>query len=329
MRLRLFAACFLAVTAAAVPSLATGVDPDAATPLQREQAQSRFGRGRQLFEQKKFREALVEFVGSHEIVASPNARLYSAHCRRELGELVAAYEEFGRAATEARERATGDPRYVKTAEAAERERDALAPKLGFVTITVDHAAADTKLTIAGEEIKSAAWSEAAPVLPGTTEIIATTPGRAPARTTATVSAGEKKRVTIDAGLPSPVAAAPEPAPAPPPPPEGPKQPTRTIAYVAGGVGVIGFATFAVFGLMAKSTYDGLQKECPGPCTSDHSGEIHNGETQQTVANIGLIAGAVGAVAGVTLFIASRPSKQEAPAAALQVGPSWVGVRGVF
>ncbi|HEY2515227.1 MAG TPA: tetratricopeptide repeat protein [Polyangiaceae bacterium] len=329
MRLCLFAACLLAATAASVPALASGVDPDAATPLQREQAQSRFGRGRQLFEQKKYREALGEFEGSHDIVASPNARLYIAHCRRELGELVAAYEEFGRAATEARERATGDPRYLKTAEAAERERDALAPKLGFVTITVEHATADTKLTIAGEEIKSAAWSEAAPVLPGTTEILAQTPGRPPGRTTATVSAGERKRVTVDAGLPAPVAAAPEPAPAPPPPPEGPTQPTRTIAYLSGGIGVIGFATFAVFGMMAKSTYDGLQRECSGPCTSDHSGEIHSGETQQTVANVGLVVGAVGAVAGVTLFLVSRPAKREAPAAALQVGPSWVGVRGVF
>ena len=58
---------------------------------------------------------------------------------------VAAYEEFGRAATEAKEHAAGDPRYAKTAEAAERERDALAPKLGFVTVTVQNSTPETKL----------------------------------------------------------------------------------------------------------------------------------------------------------------------------------------
>ena len=185
MRAHFLAACIIATALTApLAARASGVDPDAATPVQREQAQARFGRGRQLFLEKKFGEALVEFQGSHDIVASPNARLYIAHCRRELGELVAAYEEFGRAATEARERTPGDPRYAKTAEAAARERDAIAPRLGFLTLTVENATPETKLTIAGEEIKSAAWGETAPVLPGAPEIVAETPNRPAARAAA-------------------------------------------------------------------------------------------------------------------------------------------------
>ena len=188
MRPLLLAAC-VSATLLFTPALAraSGVDPDAATPVQREQAQARFARGRQLFVEKKYREALAEFEGSRDIVASPNARLYIAHCQRELGNLVAAYEEFGRAATEAREHAAGDPRYAKTAESGEKERDAIAPRLAFLTVTVQNATPETKLTIAGEEIKSAAWREAAPVLPGTTELVAVTPGRRAARASVTVA----------------------------------------------------------------------------------------------------------------------------------------------
>src|SRR5438477_993560 len=190
---RFLAACVLAsALLGPLGARAAGVDPDHATAVQREQAQARFNRGRQLFAAKKYREALAEFEGSHDIVASPNARLFVAHCRRELGELVVAYEEFGRAATEANEHAVGDPRYAKTAEAAQRERDALAPKLGFLTLTLQKVTPESKLTIAGEEIQRAAWSEAAPVLPGDTEVVLATPGRPPARVHVTLAAGEKK-----------------------------------------------------------------------------------------------------------------------------------------
>ena len=330
MRAHFLAACvFASVLALPLAAYASGVDPDAATPVQREQAQARFGRGRQLFVDKKFKEALAEFEGSHDIVASPNARLYIAHCRRELGDLVAAYEEFGRAATEAKEHAAGDPRYAKTAEAAERERDALAPKLGFVTVTVQNSTPETKLTIAGEEIKSAAWSEAAPVLPGTSDIVAETPGRPAVHASVTLAAGEKKQANIDVG-PAPPPPEPVQAAAPRHEETNPRQGLRTVSFVAGGVGVVGLATFAVFGALATLTYNNLENECHGPCTTDHSDQVSSGKTQQTVADIALGVGIVGAAAAVTLFVLSRPPpKSDAPSATVSMGPAWLGVRGTF
>jgi len=332
MRRGFFAAGFLAIALLQpVAARASGVDPDAATPVQREQAQARFARARQLFVEKKFAQALTEFEGSHDIVASPNARLYIAHCHRELGQLVAAYEEFGRAATEAREHAAGDPRYTKTAESAEKERDAIAPKLGFVTVHVANATPETKLTIAGEEIKTAAWGEAAPVLPGAPALVAETPGLPAARVSVTVAAGEKKQVEIDAGVaPTPVAEVPIPSSRPAE--ANPRQALRTASFVAGGAGLAGLATFGVFGLMAKSTYDKLASECHGACTTDRGDEVNAGKMQQTVANVALVVGAVGVAAGVTLFVLGRPpGAQDAssPSAALSVAPGWLGVRGTF
>src|SRR4029077_1716658 len=106
-------------------------------------------------------------------------------------------------------------------------------------------------------------------------LIAQTPGRPAAHGSVTGAAGERKHVAIDAGKAPPPAGGIEPPP--PPPPEGnPRQGLRTASYVADGVGVAGLATFAVFGVMARSTYNSLQSECPGPCTVDHGDQVSSG-----------------------------------------------------
>jgi hypothetical protein len=316
---------------------AAGVDPSTATPVQREQAQQRFNRGRELFVRKQYAQALREFEGSHEIVASPNARLFVARCHRELGQLVAAYVELGRVAAEAHEFEHEDPRYAKTAESANTERDEIAPKLGFVLVTVEHATDATTLSVGGDEIKRAGWGEPAPVLPGTTEIVVQTPGHAPVKATLSLAAAERKPVTLDAALgelPPPVVAAPAPPPAADVDEEdaASRRRLRTFAIVAGGVGAAGLVTFAVAGSLSNGAYSDLQKQCHGPCPSSQSSLVSKGKTEQTIANVGLIVGAVGAVAGVTLFVVSLPKSHAAAApkdSAIVVGPTWIGMRGAF
>ena len=68
----------------------------------------------------------------------------------------------------------------------------------------------------------------------------------------------------------------------------------------------------------------------GPCSTSHADDISSGKTQQTLANVGLIVGAVGVAAGATLIVVGAKSKR-APAAAtgLVVGPGYLGVNGTF
>jgi hypothetical protein len=326
---------FVALSSAAAPSFAAGgVSPAAATPVQREQAQRLFLRGKELFGQRKFEPALAEFNASLDVVTSPNTRLYVGRCLRELNRIVPAYVDFERTEVEARE----DPRYAKTAEAAHDERTALEPKLGFLQIDVEHAAPATTLKVAGDEVPRGGWNEAVPVLPGSADVVVETPGHAPVTRTMTLSAGEKKQLTLDASADTPavpVVDASQPArAAEPPSSNGPsKQTLRTAAYIAGGVGVLGLLTFAYFGLQANATYSDLQKACPnGPCPPGHENQIDSGKRQQTVANVGLVVGVLGAGAGVTLFVLSRDKAQPAPggtSAGVAVGPSWIGVKGAF
>ncbi len=319
----------LAISSAA---LAAGVEPSQATPVQREQAQSRFLRGKKLFDAKNYAGAAEEFRASHDILASPNSLLVLARSLRQEGDLVAAYVEFDKARIEAKELARDDSRYDKAGESASQERDALASKLGFVIVDVQHPAPDTTLKIGNDTIQRAGWGEPAPILPGTTVIEVETPGHPKATTSVTVSAGQTEHARLDAQAESPPEARKT---APAPPPDDHRSTMRTAAYVAGGVGAAGLVTFVVAGILSNHTYGDLQKNCgsSGPCSSSSfNDEISRGKTQQTIANIGLVAFVLGAGAGVTLFVLSQPPK-DAPATAakarVQLEPAGVSLRGAF
>jgi hypothetical protein len=315
--------------ASAAPALADGVLPSEASPVQREQAQSRFQRGKELMGKRLYDEAFVEFQASHDIVASPNARLEAARCLLANGKLIEAYAELGRTTVEAKELIAQDKRYQLTYDSATSERADLQPKLGFVSLTIDNPSDGTRVTVRGEEIRRAAWTEPAPVLSGTTAIVVATPGHADVTRSVTLTAGQTTALTIDAQsgeTEAPAIATPvEPPPAPKP---SSGAPLRTWAYVAGGVGVAGIATFALFGTMAHSDYNDLQTACgAGPCPSSKADEIASGKSKQTIANVGLAVGIVGVAAGSTLFVLSLKKSTTSPSAALMVGPTWLGVGG--
>jgi hypothetical protein len=324
-------AASIAVAFVAAPALADGVLPAAATPIQREQAQARFARGKELMAKKQYDQALGEFRASHDIVSSPNTRLEIARCLRAMGRPVAAYAELGRTAVEAKELVSQDNRYQRAYDSATTERAEMEPQLGFVSLTIQNPADETTVTVGGEEIRRAARARPTPVVAGATDVVVSTPGHAPVKRTVTLAAGQRQALSIDAQSGEPVGGAPPPAaPEQAPAPEPSASPLRTWAFVAGGVGVAGIATFAVAGLMAKSTYDDLNGACHGgPCTPDKSGEISSGKTQQTVANVGLVIGIAGLGVGATLYVLSRPKSSSAPSAAVVVGPAWAGVQGRF
>jgi hypothetical protein len=153
-----------------------------------------------------------------------------------------------------------------------------------------------------------------------------------------VAAGERRDVAVNASGPL---AEPPPGPATPPP-SRPLNPLRIGAYVAGGVGVVGFILLAAEGAASNSTYNSLNQACGGKqgCPNPTGGRdnannlISTGKSQQAVANAGLGIGIVGIAAGATLFVLSLRRKPPAdaappPTAELVVGPSWLGARGSF
>jgi len=338
MHARLRSRFLAVVVAAAVASTslvahAVGVEPGKATSIQIEQARTRFLKGKMLFAQKKYDDALVEFRASLEIVDSPNTSLYVARTLREKGSLVEAYVELGRTEVAANELSVEDPRYKKAGEAATAERNELAKKLGFVTVSVKNAGPDSKLYVAGEELKRAGWDTPAPVVPGTTEITLETPGHATVKKTVTLEAGGKTTLEIDANEGPSTETTPPPTTTatvatPTTTSSGPN--LRTWAYVAGAVGVVGLATFTIAGLKANSTYDDLKNACgSGPCPSSRSDDVSSGKRWQTIANVGLVVGVLGVATGVTLFVVGKPKTEGAATAQVGITPTGVLVSGAF
>jgi hypothetical protein len=311
---------------------AAGVEPAKATPVQREQAQSRFLKGRELYNQKKYDAALAELTASLDIVASPNTRLYVGRCLREMGRTVAAYAELGRTAVEAKELLRDDTRYEKAAQAANDERAQLAPKLGFLDVRVLHAAPETTLKVANDDVRRGGWEEPVPVMPGTAEIVAQTPGHAPVKQEFQVSAGEHKSVVIDAAADG-TAVAGGATSSGGTESSGDKPTLRPFVYATAGLAAAGLVTFFVAGAMANGTYSDLEKACgSGPCPPGHESDVSAGRTQQTIANVGLAIFAVSGAASVTLFFVGNSKKTPAANAAsarVTAGPSFVGLQGAF
>ena len=322
----------LALTAgSAGVARAAGVEPAKATPVQREQAQSRFLKGRELYSKKNYEAALAEMNASLDIVASPNTRLYVGRCLRELGRTVAAYAELGRAAVEAKELLRDDTRYEKAAQAATDERAALAPKLGFLDVRVTHATPETTLKVANDAVRRGGWEEPVPVMPGNATVLVETPGHPPVQQQVDVAAGEHKSVAIDAVPEAP----PEVVATAPPADTSSDSATklRPVMYVTAGLAVVGLATFVIAGAMANGTYSDLKSACgAGPCPPGHESDISAGKTQQTFANVGLVVFAVSAAATATLFFVTKPKPGSSPTTAsarVTAGPSFVGLQGAF
>ena len=302
-------------------------------------AKSQFEKGSGLFKSNKHKEALEAFRASYKAVASPNSHLYIARCLNQLGQKVEAYLEFDAVVTEAQ---TAGEKYAATGETAKGERDELGAKLALVTANIASPAPGATLTIGGKTVPEDRWGKPYPAMPGSVDVTLEAPGKPAVKESVSAKAGESKTVSLS--LPTGDTSGGEVSSggdisggdtgADTTPASSGTSPLRLPAYIAAGVGVAGFVTFAVAGAMSKSTYSDLEQACgASPCPADRASDVSAGKTQQTVANVGLVVGAVGIAAGATLFVLSlRGGKKAEPAAAkteLVVGPAWLGARGTF
>src|SRR5262249_47150350 len=146
-------------------------------------------------------------------------------------------------------------KYKKTLDAARSEKDDLKTKIGFVVVNVQ-----ASVSVAGRDLDAAEPGHPVPAHPGSGEGVLKLPSGEEERQKVDVSPGRDTKVEIappsvtHAGT---VAAAPAACPPPPPapPPSGINQ--GTLALVVGGIGVAGFATFAVFGILDNGKYDDI------------------------------------------------------------------------
>jgi hypothetical protein len=289
-------------------------------------------KGSDLFKAKppKYAQALEQFRLSYAAVPSPNSHLYVARCLAAMGDSRAAYAEFDKVVEEAAERGKTEDKYLPTRDTARVERDELLSKVALVTISVAHPGPTTTVRVGDTDVPREQWDKPFAVAPGSVEAKISAGDHVITSQSATINAGQSHTLVLDAAAAPTVAAGGTGVT--PPTTKTSRSPLFPAGIVVGAVGVAGLIMFAVEGSASKSTYSNLQKECgTGPCPASRADEISSGKTQQTLANVGLVVGAVGVAAGVTMVVLStRKSKgPPAPTTGLIIGPGYLGANGTF
>ena len=93
----------------------------------------------------------------------------------------------------------------------------------------------------------------------------------------------------------------------------------------------GALTFGVFGVLNHAKYSDVQDECSDNlCSDDVREDAERGHTYQTIANVGLIVGAVGLGTAVALVL-TEPDATAARRSGtrIAVGPGSIRLQGTF
>jgi hypothetical protein len=312
-------------------------------------AQALFDQGKQLMAEGKYSEACPKLEESQRLDPTSGTLINLADCYEKEGKLATAWTTFLDAATAAN-RAGNTER-----EQAARERaQALAPVLPKIVITVAGGDKTPGLEIKrdGTTVGMAQWGTPIPADEGQHKVTATAPGRRPWETTATIKAnGETVRVDVPElpllGATEPQSAAPGPGAAPPPQPApvAPMAPAavpeakpsgglgaqRTLALVAGGVGLVGVAVGSVFGLISKSKRDDAASHCTGSACVDQAGVDMKADaiSAGNVSTAAFIVGGAGLAGGAVLWFTANAGSPEALAPRVGIGPGSVLVQGAW
>jgi hypothetical protein len=326
-------ASVLLATLFATPAHAQVSDEDKALSLQL------FDEGRQLLGAGKIDEACRKLEESRRLDPLPGTLLNVAVCHEQQGRTATAVAEF----REAKALAERDHRDDRVALADQHLRS-LDGKVSSVVIVVPPEAdrPDLSITRDATPVGRTAWGTRLPVDPGPHTIEASATNKKPWKVVLTVGPnGDVQTATLapleDGPAPEtatpivvPMPAAPPapiaPALAPAPPPEHHGLSTRrTIALVAGGVGVVAAGVGTYFGIRAISKHDDPAATCTlQPCTAATTlnGDAKTAADASTLS-FGIAIAAI--VAGGVLWLTDTSGKGDH--AAIHVTPEVAWGRG--
>ncbi|TAK27820.1 MAG: tetratricopeptide repeat protein [Myxococcaceae bacterium] len=321
------------LTFSGIPSAALAQTPPAAeAPSAAVAAQARFDRGRELFQQGRFADALPEFRASLELFRSPNTLLYVGLCLQRMERYAESSAALSRTVSEAGAMLATDRRYESARDLARRALAEIEPRVAQLSVQVINPPPGVTVHVGRTTLDAEALGVLLPYDPAEVTVLAEAPGFLPSHQSVRLTAGG--RASIELALRAAPAAGPVTVTVRPPEPSPARRggAVRVAGFVVGGLGVASLAAFAVLGSMASSQYDDLSRVCPRPfCTAARVREIDDGVQLTTMANVALGVGAAAVVAGVVMIAVGGPRVVSEGRAQAYVDPSLgtVGVRGAF
>jgi hypothetical protein len=309
-------------------------------------AEALFDRGLVLMREGKLAEACMRLEQSQAIERGIGTMLYLAECYEKSGRTASAWALFREAASEAQ--AAGQ---VERAAAGRQRAERLEPALSKLTVEVPDSSRVAGLQVLrnGTVIHQGAWGLPLPVDPGEQRIEARAPGyQAHTLVVAVENGTTTAKVDIPALLPAPLPAVSAVAPVPSEgKPAGSALPAvavttsephglstqKLVGIIVGGAGVVLLAVGTGYGVRAIHKNDDAKKAgCDGKfCTTDEGKTLTDEAlTAATVANVGIIGGAVLVAGGlVTYLLAPKGDRQTKVAFSTDRRSIALHVGGVF
>ncbi|WP_437963479.1 hypothetical protein WMF04_27555 [Sorangium sp. So ce260] len=304
-------------------------------------ARALFEEARKLTAEGNYAEACPKLAASLQLDRGVGKQFYLAECLEHVGKLASAWINYMDVVDATR--TTGEKKKERHARA---RADALLPRLTRIEVVVS----DGARRMPGLEVRrddavlvEAQWGMAVPVDPGPHKVSATATGARRWETTAAIEQeGQTVTVTVpplERAEPAPPRAASDPAAAsplagtvllpnaaPPSPagpaataPEkpagGPGSPLRTAGLVTVGVGLVGLAVGAGFGMTALSRNregtahcDASQGGASMACTPRGGALLDASERAAALSTASFIAGGVALAAGAALVLFAPPAR---------------------
>ena len=312
---------------AAGPAHAAGVGVDEANEAQLEAARGPYLDAKKAFDAGDYETAAQGFQASYDAVASPNSHLMLAKSLEKLGRMAASYREAKAVVPEAEAAAAQDDKYARTAEDARALMESLRTKVGFLTVRLPPNQSGS-VSVDGRPLGPEELAEPVLVDPG--EVTVTFESiRGPDERSITLGPGGTG--LIDFGVKNPADA---PSPDESDGDDGFRiHAPRAVGIGLAATGVVGMVVFGVFGAMTSSKFSELEDLCSADrvCPPEARDTLDDGKTFQTVANVGLVVGITGLIAGTTLFLLEPEivGDDDSPSVSLTIGPAALGVKGTF
>ncbi|MEP7050158.1 MAG: hypothetical protein ABJB12_07390 [Pseudomonadota bacterium] len=217
----------------------------------------------------------------------------------------------------------------KAYEHAQTTLDSAKPRIAGLTISVaGSAGADLHLTVDGQVVASSLLDSELPADPGDHVVEASAPGFLKATGRVTLSAADKKtlslRLEVDPNAPVPAPAAADPATAiataqaaqanttphaaPTAPPEPPPAPSHAAAYVSWGVGLVGVGVGTAFGLITLRDKHALNCDS-NTCPASSRDAVDSAKRSGNISTVAFGVGAAGLVLGTVLYFSVGGSSE--------------------
>ena len=284
-----------------VPATAFAQDADIAQARQLgQQAQTAYDAGN-YSESEKLWAAAAKLYS-----AAPTLTLGLARTQAKLGKVVAAQESYNRIIREWGNNPSPPPAFKDALEAARAEVTAVSARVASVVVTVDGPVSPV-VTIDGQSVPAAALGLKRPVDAGSHTVKASADGYKPAEATFKVAEGGNAEAKLKMEKSADVAVGPVATPGsvtePPAAGGGSKGgSTKTLAFVAFGVGGAGLAVGSITGIIAIGKHGDLKDKCAdGKCPATEQSNVDSYKTMGTISTVGFIIAGVGGIAGAVLL----------------------------